>query len=130
MIFVRNTFSTHLIPLRCMIHNTMVALTQKRMKKSTVSARNLRRGEGMVYSLPERTKDEVSTMKLEPNSNASTDIRKTRRYYVAYKLRLASTGAVTVAGAQVSLCVKAFTVSHISGNIHFIIFILFNSLYL
>ncbi len=65
-IFVQNTFSNHLIPLRCIIHNTMVALTQKRMKKSTVSARNLRSGEGMVYSLPERTKDEDRTMKLEP----------------------------------------------------------------
>lgn len=32
----------------------MVAFTQKRRKKSTVSARNLRTGEGMVYSLPGR----------------------------------------------------------------------------
>lgn len=30
----------------------MVALTQKRMKKSTISAKNLCKGEGMVYSLP------------------------------------------------------------------------------
>lgn len=43
---------THFIPLRCMIHSTMVAFTQNRMKKSTVSARNLCRGEGMVYSRP------------------------------------------------------------------------------
>lgn len=47
---------THFIPLRCMIHSTMVAFTQNRMKKSTVSARNLCRGEGMVYSCPEDTK--------------------------------------------------------------------------
>lgn len=43
---------THFMPLRCMIHSTMVAFTQNRMKKSTVSARNLCRGEGMVYSRP------------------------------------------------------------------------------
>lgn len=48
-----NSF-THFIPLRCMIHSTMVAFTQNRMKKSTVSARNLWRGEGMVYSRPVR----------------------------------------------------------------------------
>lgn len=35
-----------------MIHSTMVAFTQNRTKKSTVSARNLWKGEGMVYSLP------------------------------------------------------------------------------
>jgi len=56
IVSILNNFSTHFIPLRCMIHNTMVAFTQKRRKKSTVSARNLRRGEGMVYSLPERKK--------------------------------------------------------------------------
>lgn len=44
---------THFMPLRCMTHSTMVAFTQNRMKKSTVSARNLCRGEGMVYSRPE-----------------------------------------------------------------------------
>lgn len=43
---------THFIPLRCMIHSTMVAFTQNRMKKSTVSARNLWKGDGMVYSRP------------------------------------------------------------------------------
>jgi hypothetical protein len=34
----------------------MVALTQNKIKKSTVSARNLWRGEGMVYSRPEGEK--------------------------------------------------------------------------
>lgn len=43
---------THFIPLRCMIHSTMVAFTQNRIKKSTLSARNLWRGEGMLYSCP------------------------------------------------------------------------------
>lgn len=56
---------THFIPLRCMIHSTMVAFTQNRMKKSTVSARNLCRGEGMVYSRPTKgTKRTEEVMSL------------------------------------------------------------------
>lgn len=46
---------THFIPLKCIIHNTIVAFTQNKMKKSTVSARNLWTGEGMVYSRPSKT---------------------------------------------------------------------------
>lgn len=43
---------THLIPLRCIILMIMVALMKNNMKKSTISAKNLWTGEGMLYSRP------------------------------------------------------------------------------
>lgn len=43
---------TYLIPLRCIILMIMVALMKNNMKKSTISAMNLWRGEGIRYSRP------------------------------------------------------------------------------
>lgn len=57
---------THLIPLRCIILMIMVALMKNNMKKSTISAKNLWTGEGMLYSRPrvknrgEKNKQSVS----------------------------------------------------------------------
>lgn len=43
---------TYLIPLRCIMLMIMVALMKNSMKKSTISAISLWRGEGMRYSRP------------------------------------------------------------------------------
>lgn len=45
---------TYFIPLRCIMLMMMVALMKNNMKKSTISAKSLWRGEGMLYSRPGR----------------------------------------------------------------------------
>lgn len=47
---------TYFIPLMCMMLMMMVALMKNNMKKSTISAMSLWRGEGMLYSRPGRRK--------------------------------------------------------------------------
>lgn len=45
---------TYFIPLRCIMLMMMVALMKNNMKKSTISAKSLWKGEGMLYSRPGR----------------------------------------------------------------------------